>query len=99
MNTAVPGKRLEAGMGTATQLGERVGFPPVGEAMRFVELDGPEGVGEGGEHAAGGADGAELLVVADQDEFGAVAGDELDEAIEVSGGEHAGFVDDEDVAG
>ena len=37
-------------------------------------------------------------MVADQHEFGAVAGDEVDESIEVSGGEHAGLVDDEDVA-
>ena len=37
-------------------------------------------------------------MVADQHEFGAVAGDEVKEAIEVSGGEHAGFVDDDDVA-
>ena len=65
--------------------------------MRLVQFDGAEGVGEGGEHAAGHADGAELLVVADEHEFGAVAG-EVDEKIEVSGGEHAGFIDDEDVA-
>ena len=98
VNPAVSGKRLEACMIAEAQLGEGVGFPPVGEAMRFVELDGAEGVGKGGEHPTGGADGAELLVVADEHEFGAVAGDEVDEAIEVSGGEHAGFVDDEDLA-
>ena len=72
VDAAVPRERLEAGMVTATQLGQRVGFPRLGEAMRFVELDGAEGVGERGEHAAGRADGAELLMVADQHEFGAM---------------------------
>ena len=37
------------------------------------------------------------MVVADEYEFGAVAADELDEAIEVASREHAGLVDDQHV--
>ena len=66
--------------------------------MRLVELDGAEGVGERGEHAARCADRAELMMVADQHEFDTMTASKIHEAIEVSGGEHAGFVDDDHVA-
>src|SRR5207245_2529282 len=83
---------------TATELGHRVGFPTVREAMRLVELDGAERVGEGGEHPAWCPDGTELVMVADQHEFCAVTASKIDETIEVAGGEHPRFVDDQDVA-
>ena len=98
VDTVVPSERLEAGVVSATELGKGVGFPTVGEAMRFVEFDGAEGVGKRGEHATGHADGTELLMVADEHEFGAAAGSEVEEAIQVPGREHPGLIDGKDVA-
>ena len=77
-----------------------VGFPGVGEAVEFGQVMG-DGVGvvdEFGEHVAG-ADGAELLVVADEHGSPSVRGGELVVGPESGGVDHAGFVDDHDGAG
>ena len=76
-----------------SQLEGRGRFPPVGEPVDRVEFDHPAGRAQLGEHATAG-DGLELVGVTDQREAPAVVIGQLDQAVEVAGGEHAGFVDD-----
>ena len=66
--------------------------------MELVEFDGADGVAQFGEHAAS-ADGCELVRVADEDESPSMSLDVVDEAMEVGGVQHPGFVDDEGGAG
>jgi hypothetical protein len=85
MDAAVLRERLEPGVDSNAEVRKRVGFPTVGETMRLMQLDRVEGVGERGEHSTGGANGAELVMVADQHEFGAMAHHEVDDAVEILG--------------
>src|SRR5439155_12905981 len=79
VDATVERERLKRRGFAAAELREGVAFPTVREAVSLAQLDRADGVGEGGEHAAGGADGTELVVVADEDEFGAVTYDEIRE--------------------
>ena len=54
---------------------------------------------DGGREDAAGGDLGQLVMVADQDHLGADLAGVGDDAVEVDGGGHAGFVDHDDVAG
>ena len=99
MEAPVGPERLEPGAVASAQLRQRAGFPGMGEPMRLAQLGRSEGLGQGGEHAARRGHRAELTVVADQHQLGAAAGDQLDEAIELAGVDHAGLIHDHHLAG
>ncbi len=75
-----------------------LGLPLLPKALRGLELDVGDGVAPVGEHATT-ADGGKLCRVSDGDESPVVAFDEVDEAGEVVGRGHAGFVEDDGRAG
>src|SRR5207244_2114800 len=80
------------------ELGQGVAFPAFSLPAVLGELDGVKAGGEGGEGAAG-FDLGELVVVADEDDLGAVAPGVVEEPGELAGADHGRFVDDEDAAG
>jgi hypothetical protein len=81
--------------GVAAAQGEGgVGFPSVGESVHLFEVVDAVGAAEFVEHAAA-FDGLELHRIADEPQPPSLAVDEVGEAVEVGGGEQAGFVDDQ----
>ena len=70
----------------------------VDEAADLVEFGGAA-VGDQEAEEAAGFDGAELAVVADEDELGVGRLDRLDQGGEIGGGQHGGLVDDHDFPG
>jgi len=74
------------------ELGERFSFPGVVLAAVLGELDRLETHGEGGEGAAG-VDLGELVMVADEDDLGAVSVGVVEETGQLAGADHGRFVD------
>ena len=86
---------LHGGVGVAgAELGEGWLVDGVVLAAVFGEDDGGESAEEAGEGAAG-FDLGELVVVADEDDFGVGGAGVVEEAGESAGVDHGGFVDDE----
>ncbi len=81
-------------MSTCRSAVERGPLVRVGLASVLGQRDRWDAVGDGGEGAAG-VDLGELAGVADQDELGPGVVGGVDEAGEVAGADHGGFVDDE----
>ena len=74
------------------------GFVGVGEPVEVGELDGAGVVGEEAQCAAG-FDGGELGGVAEDPDDGAAFAGVVGEPVQVAGAGHAGFVDQDEVAG
>ena len=82
------------------ELVEGVDLPRFGLAPVDGELGGVAGGGvDGGGEPASGGDLGELVVVADEDHLGPGGAGGGDDAVQVDGAGHAGFVDDDDVPG
>lgn len=64
------------------------------ESVQLVEFDCVPGLGEQRERPAG-VDGAELVRVPDEHDLGAGRGGLCGERVQVGGGDHRGFVDQE----
>ena len=98
MDTVVVDVEADSGgvTGADGQAGGGFGFPGfgVGEAHDGAQGDGVVALGQVAQDAAGG-DGGQLLVIADQAHAGPARQRVGDEGVEVGGGGHAGFVDDE----
>ena len=93
------GVRSERLAGSAdAEAGEGFAFPRGGLASVVVELGCVEAASEASEGTAG-VDGGELVVVADEDDFGAAGGGVVEESGEGAGADHRGFVDHQHVGG
>ena len=87
------------GLGSAVAQAEGGGgFVGVGEAVQVGELDGADVVGQQAQRAAG-FDGGELGGVTEEADDGAAFAGVGGEPVEVAGAGHAGFVDEDEVAG